>query len=581
VLVALRVERFILIDALELRLEPGLNVLTGETGAGKSIVVGALDLVLGGRASPDLVRAGARQAEVEALFDLGGCPELVARLESSGIDVDGELCIRRVVQATGRSRAYLNGRLCAARELAQIAPELADITSQHESSHLADSRRHIEYLDRYARLLDRRAELGAQVDRLAALGQRIADVREQARTRADREGFLRFQRDAIDAVGPRAGELDELRADRNRLRHAERLREVSTQVAVRLDQSEQSVCDELGRLAGQLSSAAELDPTLDAAAAELDECWSRLREVAGDVGRYAERIEAEPDRLEQTEERIYQVEQLLRQHGPTEADLIDSRARIERQLGELAASSDRLTEIADEYQQVLGAAGKLARQLSGKRRKAGRELGRGISARLAELDMGEAKVVVAIEQADAPTDAGAPSVGGARLGRTGLDRVEFLIAPNAGTEPKPLGRIASGGELSRALLAIKVALGGYAAGAEPTLRGPGVQVFDEVDAGIGGATADAIGRCVADVARHRQVLCITHLAPIAAYGDAHFVVDKRSTDGSTQSEIRRLRGKKRIAELARMLSGAQVTGSTKRAAQELRTAALALVPARG
>jgi len=570
-LVALRVEQFILIDALELRLEPGYNVLTGETGAGKSIVVGALDLVLGRRASGDVVRSGARQAEVEALFDLSDSPELVCRLEQSGIDCDGELAIRRVVQSTGRSRAYLNGRLCSARELIALAPELADITSQHESSYMADPRRHLEYLDRYARLLHRRSELTSQVDELSRIAQEMAKVQTQQRTRADREAFLKFQRDAIEAVSPQPGELDQLRADRGRLRHAERLRHVTSSVAAKLDAAEPSLCDELGRLSAQLGSAAELDSTLEPAATELDECWSRLRDTAADVARYADRIEADPLRLERAEERIYQLEQLLRQHGPTEEDVLAARTRIDEELEELADAAERIPKLAEQHQRLLSDAGKLARRLSARRRKAARELGQSISARLAELDMGEATVVVEIKQADAH-DAGL-AVGGARLGRRGLDSVQFLIAPNAGSEPKPLGRIASGGELSRALLAVKVALGRYAAGPEDNRHGAGIQVFDEVDAGIGGATADCIGRCVADVARHRQVLCITHLAPIAAYADAHFVVDKRSVGGSAQSDITRIRSKQRIAELARMLSGAKITGSTKRAAAELLAAA--------
>lgn len=570
-LVALRVERFILIDALELRLEPGYNVLSGETGAGKSIVVGALALALGGRASADVVRDGAAQAEVEALFDLGDSPELIRRLEQSGIACDGELAIRRVVQATGRSRAYLNGRLCAARELAELAPELADITSQHDSSHMADPRRHLEYLDRYARLLEQRAELGGLVDQLRRDADALAEVRAREQTRADREAFLKFQRDAIDAVAPQPGELDQLRAERGRLRYAERLREITSRVASRLDAAEPSLCDELGRMCAQLTSAAQMDASLEPTAADLDECWSRLRDVAGDVTRYAERIESDPARLEATEERIYRLEQLVRQHGPAEADILAAHDRIEDELDELAASSERIEELEEQQHRLLGEAGKLARRLSNRRRKAARQLGQSISDRLAELDMGQARVVVEIREAE-KTEASL-SVGGARLGRTGVDRVQFLIAPNADTEPKPLGRIASGGELSRALLALKVALGGYAAGPEASVRGAGIQVFDEVDAGIGGATADTIGRKVAAVARHRQVLCITHLAPIAAYADAHFVVDKQSANGAVQSAIRRVRGKQRVAELARMLSGAKITGATRRAAAELRSAA--------
>lgn len=561
-LAALRVRNFVLMDALELRLEPGLNVLTGETGAGKSIVVGALSLVLGGRASAEQVRPGADEAEVEALFDARGSERVRAALEASGVAFDGELVVRRVVQANGRSRAYLNGRLCTAGELASLAPELADVASQHESVALTDPTTHLGYLDRFAGLAAEKAELSALVARLEAVSADARRAREAERDRGEREAFLSFQLQAIDAVGLRPGELEELHAERARLRHADRLHEVARRTEARLDPSEGSegaLCDELARLASDLAAAADLDASLEPHARAIEAARAELCEVAREMARYAERVAADPARLAQIEERLFQLEGLLRKHGPTLDDALAARARIAAELESFAGGESRIAELEREAAELLAAAGERARALSAKRKRAAERLAAGIGAELAELGMGGARVVV--EVAPLEGERAELAVDGARLGRDGIDRVEFLIAPNKGIEPRPLRRIASGGELSRALLALKRVL------AE---SGPaGLYVFDEVDAGVGGAVAHRIGRSIAEVAKHHQVLCITHLAPIAAFADAHFVVRKTSDGDVTRSALARVQGAERTREIARMLSGAKVGPAAVKAAAEL------------
>ncbi|XYH99937.1 DNA repair protein RecN [Sorangium sp. So ce1128] len=562
-LVALRVKNFILMDALELRLEPGFNVLTGETGAGKSIVVGALSLVLGGRASAEQIRPGADEAEIEALFDVRSSDRAMAMLDAAGIASGGELVVRRVVQATGRSRAYLNGRLCTAGELQALAPELADVASQHESVALTDPSTHLGYLDRFGRLVPARSELAADVAELEALSAQLRAARELERGRGEREAFLAFQLQAIDALSPRPGELADLAAERNRLRHAGRLHDITRRAASRLDQGDEAMCDELARLASELQAAAEIDPALDAVARAVDACWTELSEAARQIARYAERAEADPDRLSEIEDRLYRLEGLLRQHGPTIDDVLAARARLASELEQLAGVESHVAELERRRDALLAVAAERARKLSMKRRKAGEKLGAAISTELADLGMGGARVVVDV--APHGGDRAELVVDGARLGQDGIDRVEFLISPNKGIEPRPLRRIASGGELSRALLALKRVLAEC---------GPaGLYVFDEVDSGVGGAVADKIGRAIGDVARHHQVLCITHLAPIAAFADAHFVVAKENAGGIAKSSVTRVDKKDRIAEVARMLSGAKVTGASLKAATELIEAA--------
>jgi DNA repair protein RecN (Recombination protein N) len=563
VLVALRIKNFILIDELELSLSPGFNVLTGETGAGKSIVVGALSLVLGGRGNAEQVRPGADEAEVEALFDVRGSDRLAAQLDAAGVARGDEVVIRRVVQSTGRSRAYLNGRLCTAGELSALAPELADVASQHESVALTDPSTHIGYLDRFARLVDQRAALAALVVGLEEVVARIRAAREAERGRGEREAFVSFQLQAIDQLAPRPGELEDLQVERNRLRHAGRLLEVSRHVSARLDQGDDALCDEIARLGMELRKASALDPALAGPAQALDDCWASLSDVAREIGRYAERAEADPARLSEVEERLYRLEGLLRQHGPTIEDVLTTRARLAGELDLFTSAESRIAELEKEREALLVTAAERARELSKKRRKAAEKLGAAISSELSEMGMGGARVVVDV--APLGGDRSELSVDGARLGQDGIDRVEFLISPNKGIDPRPLRRIASGGELSRALLALKRSLAEC---------GPaGLYVFDEVDTGVGGAVADRIGRAIADVARHHQVLCITHLAPIAAFGEAHFVVSKHDDGTVTRSHVTRLEPKERIAEVARMLAGAKVTGAALKAATELIRAA--------
>ena len=570
-LAELRIENFILIESLSLRLEPGFNVLTGETGAGKSIVIGALGLVLGGRARADMVRPTAKEACVEALFDLSAAPALRQQLEAMGVVIEDELVIRRTVADSGRSRAYLNGRLCTVAELGAIAGELADVTSQHASVKLADPSCHLEMLDRYAKLDDSRSALSKLVDELRDIVRELRVLNDKQKSRSEREDLLRYQIDHIDALDPHPGELDYLQSERNRLRHAEHLSTTSAQVAALLEGDEMSsasgLLDQLGRAVADIDALATLDDSVTTWAGDLDECWSRLKETARDLSRYAESIEADPPRLEEVQDRIRRLEEMLRRHGPTVKDAMSSRRAMQQELDDLATADERGPALEQRRGVLLSDAGALARQLSKKRRRAAVRLGKAISAELAELGMGAARVLIEVTQPackEGGRESGELVVGGARLGREGIDRAHFLIAPNKGVDPRPLKRIASGGELSRALLALKRALRSESVA--------GVQVFDEVDSGVGGETADRIGRAIADIAGQRQVLCITHLASIAAHGDAHFVVTKEHGDDCTTTSISRVEGRTRVAEMARMLTGAKVTGPAKRAAKELLSA---------
>ncbi|MBI2394639.1 MAG: DNA repair protein RecN [Deltaproteobacteria bacterium] len=577
-LVSLAVRDFVLIDGLTLELGPGLNVLTGETGAGKSILVDALALVLGGRARPEVIRTGRDGAEVEALFDISAHPALRAQLAEAELSGDGdELVVRRVVSSSGRSKAYVNGRLVPAAQLAALIRGLVDVSSQHESQTLCDPSTHAALLDAYAGLASPRDALSKEVTGLLALDRAIEEARARIDQLRAREDFLRFQLHELDELDPKPGEERELEGTRARLRHADRLASATRRAADRLDEGDDSVLDALRRIANDLSHVTELDESLAAHVRTIEGALAELEDVARTLSRYAGDVEADPGRLADIEDRLFKLQRLLRKHGPTTEDLLAHRQRLADELAALDSDDVQESERERERKELLSRATAAARKLSGARHKAARALGEALATELATLAMGRARIVVDV----APIAAGEPEGPEAlavalddgthaRLTRGGIDRVEIMIAPNPGEDPRPLRRIASGGELSRSLLAIKRVLASPRSAELSVSAAPaGLYVFDEVDAGVGGAVAEAIGRKIADVAKSHQVLCITHLPQIAAFADTHFTVSKREEAGRTVSEVRRVEGKQRVEELARMLGGATVTATTRKMAEEM------------
>src|SRR5579883_967805 len=369
-LLQLTIHNVVLIERLVLELLPGFNVLTGETGAGKSILVDALSLVLGGRARPELVRTGAREAEAEALFEIEPGSRVAAKLEAAGVPCDRELVVRRSVQAEGRSRAWVNGRMCTASQLAEIATDLCDIASQHESVTLTDPATHVEYLDAFGKLGEARDDLAAEYDQLVALHAEHEAACAAERGRAEREDFLRFQLREIEELDPRPGEETELEHERGRLRHAEKLTAATRGAAERLYEGEGAICDELARLASDLDHAAAIDGSLAPLARTIEAARAELADTARALGRYAEGVEANPERLAEVEERSFRLQKLLRKHGPTTVELLAHRAAIARELDALAAGTDRITELEARRAAMLAEVSTKARSLSKRRRAA-------------------------------------------------------------------------------------------------------------------------------------------------------------------------------------------------------------------
>lgn len=557
----LRIRDLAIIDTLEIELGPGLNVLTGETGAGKSILVSALELLLGGRGRPDLVRGGAKCAEVEALFELGDGVTGVVREQLRALEVpDGEeLVVRRVLQSCGRTRAFINGRLATQQQLAQITRGLADISSQHEHHTLSDPSTHLGYLDAFAKLETQRARVAAAHHALRRADTSLQEFEQRWQERASRETVLRERIREIETLAPEPGEDTRLEQDCVRWRNSDSLQRLVAEAAEWVYERDDSLLDGLSHAGRKLAEAALLDPGLLPVAEQLEAARAQLAEAARELQRHADGGASDPDELQRAEERLYELSKLKRRYGGTLQAALEQLEQSRRELEELDDPVTTREALERAREQALQDARTEALLLSGKRHSAAGRLSRAISRELASLGMGEARILVDVSPLEA--SGRELAIDGARFTERGIDRAEFLIAPNRGEDARSLHRVASGGELSRSMLAIKCALA--------DLGPAGLYVFDEVDSGLGGGMAEIVGRKIRSVAHHRQVLCITHLPQIAVFADQHFKVEKAVEGERTLSSVRRLSAREQREEIARMLGGLQITPKTRAAAREL------------
>lgn len=546
----LRISGFALIDEVELPLGPGLTVITGETGAGKSIIVDAMSLLRGGRAGADLIRTGSDEARVEALIALPAGSEARARLEAEGRavdDADDGLLVRRVISKSGRGRVHLGGSLATAGELATHVAGLIDIASQHDQQSLTDPDSQLAILDAFAENDAARAEMSAAYEALVEARRAFETFSADARTRAEREDMLRFQLGELDAAQPAVGEEEELRAERERLRGAEKFFAVSSGGEDTLYAGDGAVVGRVAGIAQEIESLAALDPTLAPLGERLRGAQAVIEDVARDLGRYARGIRSDPARLAEIDERLFLLQRLCRKHGATVAELVAKRETLARELGELGSFEEALASRKAAAEAAEARARMAAEALTASRKKAAAGLEKKVAAALREMGFATPKVPVSVEERE--------------LGVAGADRVRFMFAPNPGDPPRPLAKIASGGELSRVMLAVKQAL----ARTDQVLT----YVFDEVDAGLGGGAAEIVGRKLKKIAADRQVVAITHLPQVAAFGDAHVRVTKSAEKGRTKVAIEVLTPEERTGELARMLGGAKPSAEAVAHAEQM------------
>jgi DNA repair protein RecN (Recombination protein N) len=557
----LRIRDFAIIDDLSMELGPGLNVLTGETGAGKSILVEALNLALGGRARADVIRAGAEEASVEALFE--GDRRLVRRLAQMDIDAEGGLLVRRVVSRAGKNRITVNGSPMTLALLERIAEDLVDLTGQHEHHSLLRADTHLAILDEFGNLGSEREIVASAYARLAALIEERAALEKDERERSAREDFLAFQVREIREAALRPGEQEALEVERARLRSAEKLHAVTAGAEEALYGADLAAAAVVARVERELTDLGSIDPELGAYAERLSAARLEIEDVARSLGSYARGIAADPERQAEVEERLALLARLRRKYGSTVEEVIATGERLAAQLERLEGAAERLAAIAREIDAAQRTLETACRALTEGRQRAARRLSKAVEIELATLALSGARLVTRVEPRP-PSEEGI-SVGGARVGPRGADRVEILFAPNRGEEARALARIASGGELARVTLALKMVL----CASDPV----GTYVFDEVDAGIGGAVGEVVGRKLKEVSRERQVLCVTHLPQIAAFADRHFRVSKRLSGGRTVCEVALLTEEDRKLEIARMLGGLKITEKTRAHAEEMIRAA--------
>ena len=545
----LRVRHLAIIEELDMDLSSGFNALTGETGAGKSLIVTAIDLLLGRRARGEMVRSGSKEAEVEGLFDISDEPGVKARLQEAGLPIDDELLVRRAVNVSGKHRCYVNGRIASLGVLGSLADGLASVMGQREHQALLDPARQLEMVDGFG-------SLGPQVEKMADLHKgseqaaaKLREHREKESDRAQRLDYLSFQLAEIAKLDPRAGEIEELEKEIERLRHSELLLGAASSGADQLYEADGSVFEMLGAVSRDLRTAAKHDDSLETAALQVEEAAALVEDAARALSGYGRGKDFDQDRVSELEDRREDLKRLGRKHRTD----LDGVLALKERLQEEVAALGRFEEVVGDLEKVAESrrkeAERCARTLSKARTKAAKKLSRAVSSELDDLDLRQAEFEVVVETA--PDD----------LGPTGADRVEFMVALNPGEGRHPLRKVASGGELSRLMLAVKRVLTGV---------GPvGTYVFDEVDAGIGGRTAASVGLKLREVAAKHQVICITHLPQIAGMADTHFLVSKGAAGGRTSTAVRRLEEGERVNEVARMMGGGEVTQKTRDAAGEL------------
>ncbi len=555
------IKDFAIIDALHLSFSRGLNILSGETGAGKSIIVGALNIMLGGRVSADLIRTGKDEAIVEALFSIEGCDEVKQSLHAWGVHTGGDqLVIRRIISKSGKNKVFISDQLATIQMLTQLGGYLIDISGQYSQQLLLQTERHLDILDTYGGLLPLRSRYQEGFDEFTLNAQDLASLVNAERDKEHRKELLAFQNEEIEKAQFSAGEEDALLNERKIVANAERLYERTYGVYTSIYEAENPLLGALKKSVAAVAEAAAIDTGLNSLKENLNSIVISLEDAALSLRAYADKIPVEPGRLEHVENRLAEIQRMKKKYGKSVAEILLYQEEIQKQLKSIESSSQRVEELKKELQKRSGELWKIAEELSEKRTKAASRLKKNIETELATIGMGKTEFLTMLEKVEKPS-ADDATFGLGRLHSRGMDSLEYYIAPNVGEEPRPLSRIASGGELSRIVLAIKMILASHYHVA--TL------LFDEVDTGIGGAVAEAVGEKLKEIAKTHQVLCITHLPQIACFGTTHFSVQKNIQNDRTVTAVQLLDKDERVEEITRMLGGKQISDTTRAHALEM------------
>ena len=551
-LVELIVENYAVVEQARIRFQAGLNVLTGETGSGKSIVVDSLSLLFGARASTEMIRSGETKARVSGIFSVTLAPEQTAMLADAGIEheLGEELIVEREIAVNGKSRAFVGNRPVTTAFLRQLAPVLGDIHGQNEQQQLFTPQNQRELLDEYARTGDLRRQVAEVFSLWREVGEKLTELSRDEQEKLRMLDLWTFQRNEIEAVQPRAGEGAELEAERKILQNVTRLQENAAAAFTLLYESPQSATTQLRQALKRIEDSLRVDESMAETAASLKQGAVLIEDAAYALRDYLGRLEGDPARLEEVESRLAALDRLKRKYGRTLEEVLEFRDDVARRADEVENASERKAELEKQQKDLTEKYERVAGELTKVRTGAAARLSKQVESELKSLAMAGTLFQVAVRR------------GG--WSATGLDDIAFLVSPNPGEELKPLDKIASGGELSRIALALKTAIGDadHRSGL-PTL------VFDEVDAGVGGAAAAAVGKRLKTLSRRNQVICVTHLAQIAGFADHHYAVSKREKKGRVTTEITDLGRDERAREIGRMLSGERITPEALKQAEQL------------
>ena len=552
-LLQLNIKDFAIIDNLQITFGKGLNILTGETGAGKSIIVDAVKLILGDRASLDDIRSSKDEAVVEAMFDISSLKDIAELLETSGIPNEENIIIRRVISRSGKNRTFINNSMANLTLLQEIGSRIIDIYGQHDHQSLTKSDEHIDILDAFAGLLALRDDVAKAYREFYSIKSELDSLTADSQSLLEKQDFLTFQSKEIGEAGLKAGEDEELKKEKERLANAEKLFEAANTGYDSLYASSGSILERLTQILNKLKDVSKFDEGLKPVMENMESSVCQLEDAATSLRDYTHGISFEPERLEEVDNRLDTINKLKKKYGAAIEAILKKKEEVDRELDNIVHHDERIAELKETAEKAKENVLKLSKKLSEKRIDSAKLFNKKIEAELSALNMKKTVFEVRIEK---NKDINGELI----LDEKGIDRVEFFISPNIGEETKPLSKIASGGELSRIMLAIKRIT---TTGKIPVL------IFDEVDAGIGGGTAEVVGKKLKEVSKNHQVLCITHLPQIAAYADTHYSVTKEVRGGRTVAEVREIKGDDRIAELSRMLGGVKITDRTREHAREM------------
>ncbi|MEE9175234.1 MAG: DNA repair protein RecN [Thermodesulfobacteriota bacterium] len=547
-ILGLTLKNFTIIEDLSVGLSSGLNIITGETGAGKSVIVDAINIILGDKASPDNIKSGKEEAHIEALFDISSDEVIQERLKSSGFDISsGELLIKRVIYPNARSRVFINGSLSTLTLLSTITQGLVDIFNQHEHQSLLKEENHLKILDNFGETANEVSRLREQYQNYLEAKKELDDLIQSQKDRFEKEDYLKYQLSEIDGAELQLGEDEKLEAEKLKLINTERLNSTTQGAYDILYESESSILGSLQRVSDDLLNSGKIDSTLAEIGQSIEKGRLQIQDAAFSLRDYNSELTHDSGRLDIVEDRIHLIGDLKRKYGESVSQIILKRDEIEKELNNIEHFDERVKSLSSESQMLMDELLSLAGKISKKRKQSSKKLTSVLEKELNEVGIKGGQFHIEFTDKE--------------ISSNGVDDISFLFSANPDEKPKPLTKVASGGELSRIMLVLKEVIA--------RVEGGSVIIFDEADSGVGGAVAEAVGQKIRKLSQSYQVICITHLPQVAKFADSHLAVSKTHNDNKTQVTIKSLEGDERVFELARMIGGFNITQKTIDAAYEM------------